>query len=353
MNNIFELMKQYNCEEVHFRYDANTGLKAVIAINNTVRGEMCSGGVRMRNYENEDAVLWDALNLSLAMTYKCAAINADVGGGKAVIWGSPEEKTPEMLKSFAMFVNSFNGRFRTAVDLGLDHEDGEIIKSVCPYVEGQPEKYGGFGTEGDVTALGVLKAMKIGAKYKLGKDSLEGLTVAIQGIGNVGYYLLDFLYKEKAQLIITDIDKKVLESIEKYYPEVRVVSPEEILFQECDILSPCAIGGILDANTIPLLKCKIVCGSANNQFFDPYTGVKMLEDLNILYLPDFIVNAGGIIQAIVEINKGTKKQAFKNTDVIEENIKYILDRYNASGRTTLDIAYAMAVERLKKHNESL
>lgn len=348
MNNIFELMKKYNCEEIHFKYDTKTGMRAIITINSTRRGAMCSGGVRMRDYENEDAALWDSFNLSQAMTYKCAAINANVGGGKAVIWNSIEEKTPELLKVFATFVNSFNGRFRTAVDLGLDHEDGEIIKSICPFVEGQPEKYGGFGTEGDVTALGVLKAMRIGVKYKLNKDSLNGLTVAVQGIGNVGYYLVDFLYKEGASIIISDINTQVLENIKKEYPKVNIVSPEQILFQKCDILAPCAIGGVLDENTIPKLNCKIVCGSANNQFLTPHVGIKMLEKLNILFLPDFVVNAGGIIQAIVEINKGTKEQAFKNTYIIEENINYILDKYKNSSKSTLDIAYELAEVRLSE-----
>lgn len=347
MSNIFKLMKKYNCEELHFRYDAKTGLRAIIAINNTKRGEMCSGGVRMRDYKNEDEALWDAFNLSLAMTQKCAAINADVGGGKAVIWNSKKEKTKKLLETFAKFMNDMNGRFRTAVDLGLDHEDGEVIKRVCPFVEGQPEKYGGLGTEGDTTAIGVIKAMKLGAKYLLKKSSLNGLTIGIQGLGNVGGFMVKFLDKEGANLVVADIDKDVVKKIKAKYPKIKVASPSTFLSTECDILSPCAIGGIINSQSIPKLKCKMTCGSANNQLQEPQKDIRLLEKRKIFYLPDYIVNAGGLIQAIVEINKGTKEQAIKNTSVIEENVKLILKEYAKGEKTTLDIANELVEKRLR------
>ncbi|MDD3647497.1 MAG: Glu/Leu/Phe/Val dehydrogenase dimerization domain-containing protein [Candidatus Dojkabacteria bacterium] len=347
MNNIFELMRKYNCEEIYFKYDSGTKLRAIIAINSTKRGEMCSGGVRLRNYKNEDAALWDAFNLSLAMTQKCAAINANVGGGKAVIWNSKKEKTPKLITSFAKFMCKLDGRFRTAVDLGMDFEDGNIIKKNCPYIEGLPKKYGGLGTEGDTTAQGVIRAMKIGAEYLFGTKSLKDKTIAIQGLGNVGGYMVEFLTKEAAKLIVTDIDKKVIASIKKKYPKVMVAPPSKIMNIKCDIFSPCAIGGILNSKTISSLRCQMICGSANNQLEVPDKDIERLEKKKILYLPDYIVNAGGIIQAIVEMNRGTKEEAIRNISVIEKNIKEILEKYKNSMKNTLTIANELVERRLK------
>jgi len=347
MSQIFELMKKYDCEELHFRYDPKTKLRAIIAINSTKRGSMCSGGVRMRNYKNEDEALWDALNLSLAMTQKCAAIKANVGGGKAIIWNTPKEKNADLLTCFAKFMCSLGGRFRTAVDVGLNHEDGETIIKTCPYVEGQPEKYGGLGTEGDTTAIGVIKAMKSGCKYLFGNKSLKGKIIALQGLGNVGSFMVEFLIKEKAILIIADTDGKIVKDIKMKHPSVKTVSPNEILFQKCDILSPCAIGGILNSKTIPKLRCGMICGAANNQLYKPKSDIRLIEKRGILFLPDFIVNAGGIIQAIVEINKGTKRQAIRNTKIIEKNIAYILGEHKKTRKNTLEIAHELIDTRLK------
>jgi len=340
-------MKKYNCEEIYFKYDSKTNLRAIIAINNTKRGEMCSGGVRLRNYKSEDEALWDAFNLSLAMTQKCAAINANVGGGKAVIWNKKEEKTPALVKSFAKFMFKLDGRFRTAVDLGMDFKDGYIIKKECPYVEGLPQKYGGLGTEGDTTALGVIKAMRIGAEYLFGTRSLKDKIIGVQGLGNVGGYMVKFLLEEGANLIVADIDKNMITKTKKKYPSVKVVAPDKFLSTKCDILSPCAIGGIINSRTIRSLKCRMICGSANNQLENPEKDIKQLEKTRILYLPDYIVNAGGIIQAIVEMNKGKKEEAIENTKVIEKNIKYILKEYKKGKKSTLAIADELVESRLK------
>ncbi len=347
MSNVFQQMKKYNCEELYFKLDQKTGLRAIIAINSTKRGNMCSGGVRMRDYQNEDEALWDAFNLSLAMTQKCAAINARVGGGKAVLWGAQEKKTPAMLESFARFMCSLGGKFRTAVDLGLDFEDGQVIKRICPLVEGQPVKYGGLGTEGDTTAYGVIRAMNLAVKYVLEKDSLENLSIAVQGLGNVGGYMIEFLVKEGANLIVADIDENVIKQIKDKFPDIVVVPPDEILSVECDVLAPCAIGGVLNEDSISKLKCKVVCGCANNQLYNPELDSQLLEDRGIFYVPDFIANAGGILQAIVEMRSGTKEEAMESTRVIEENMKWLITEYEKGGKTTLNLANQLVEERLK------
>lgn len=349
MSNIFEKMKATDCEELHFRFDPRTGLRSIIAIHSTHRGSVTSGGVRMMNYKNEDEALEDVLNLARAMTYKCAAINADLGGSKAVIWNSREEKNPALLKSFATFVNHLGGRYRTAVDYGLSHEDGRIIKSICPYIEGESDNNDGFDSEADTTALGVLKAMKIGWGYLAGNDSLAGVTVAVQGLGYVGRFLLEFLLKENAGVIGADIDQQIVEAVRNQYPQVTLVSPEQLLFESCDVLAPCAVGGILNEETIPRLKCKMICGAANNQLLTPQTDIQRLEKAKILYLPDFIVNAGGIIQAVVEMGKGTKEEALQGTSIIEENIRFILRHHSQSRRNTLDIANELVWQRLKEY----
>ncbi len=346
MSNIFKQMKKYNCEEIYFKYDPKTKLKAIIAINSTKRGSMCSGGVRMRNYKSENEALWDAFNLSLAMTQKCAAIQANVGGGKAVIWGSKQDKNPKMLESFAKFMCSLGGKFRTAVDLGLNFDDGQIIKRICPLVEGQPKAYGGLGTEGDTTAIGVIKAMQLGSKYVFGEKSLKGRTIAIQGLGNVGGYMLNFLSDKGAKLKVADTNNLVIKKYKKQYPAIKVIPVDEILTTKCDILAPCAIGGILNKKTIPNLKCSIICGCANNQLANPERDIKLIEQKKILYLPDFIVNAGGIIQAIVEINKGTKQQAIANTRVIEQNVELILKQYKPNQNNPLELAQNLVNKRL-------
>jgi leucine dehydrogenase len=348
MNSIFEKMKAYDCEELHFRYDPGTGLRAVIALHSTRRGEVTSGGVRMMDYPDEEAVLREVLNLSRAMTYKCAAIAAELGGSKAVLWNKPEQKKPAFLKVFGKFVKDLGGRYRTAVDYGLTHEDGEIIRSVCPYIEGESQDRQRFEPEAAVTARGVVEAMKIAVAYCLRLDSLGGLTVAVQGVGYVGRYLVDFLLREGVRVIAADIDSGIIATLRREYPAVQVVPAADLLSRECDILAPCALGEVLNPGTIPQLKCRIICGAANNQLKDPERDILLLKSRDILYLPDFIVNAGGIIQGIAEMKGEGREQVNKGLEIIKANTRCILERYRQSypHKTTWDIALQLVNERL-------
>ncbi len=351
MNNIFELMKEYQCEELHFRYDQKTGLRTIIAINNTELADVTSGGARLYDYKTEDDALADVLKLSQAMTYKCAAADINLGGSKAVLWNTEKQKSIDLLKIFGKFVNDLGGRFRTAVDLGLSNEDGRVIKEVCPYIEGESDNNDGFDCESDVTALGVIKAMKVGMKFLNGSSSLDSVTIAIQGLGYVGGYLVEFLQEENAKIIATDIKPELIDFYRKKYPEIVFVEPDQIISQKCDIFCPSAIGGIINIQTIPLLNCTLICGAANNQLLNPESDIFELAKRKILYLPDFIANAGGIIQADVEIKGGTKQKAIENTQIIEKNIEFILNRYKNSDLTTIEIANELVkIKLLEKKN---
>jgi leucine dehydrogenase len=348
MNSIFEAMRAYDCEELHFRYDRKTGLRAIVAIHDTRLGEVTSGGARLVDYPDEEAALTDALRLSQAMTYKCAAIDAGLGGAKAVIWNRPEQKTPELLEAFGRFVLHLGGRFRTAVDFGLSHEDGRIIKRVCPYVEGESEAGEGFDHEADTTALGLIAAMELAARARLGRDSLAGLTVAVQGVGYVGGFLLERLLEAGARVVAAEVDPQIIARLERELPQVALVPPEEILAAACDILAPCALGGVLNPSSIAKLRCAVICGAANNQLLEPARDAALIEARGILYLPDFIVNAGGIIQACVELAQGDKAQAQQRArEIIGRNVGHILERRASGGRSTLAAARELVARALE------
>jgi glutamate dehydrogenase/leucine dehydrogenase len=347
MSDIFEKMQAYGCEELHFRLDPQSGLRAIVAINSTQLGDVTSGGVRLVEYASEDEALADVLRLSQAMTHKCAAIDAGLGGAKAVIWNRPQEKSPEMLRTFAKFVLDLGGRFRTAVDFGLTHEDGRIIKEICPYVEGESRAGDGFDAEADTTALGLVTAMKLAAQHVWGSPDLGARLVAVQGVGYVGRFLVEFLCQEGARVLAADVDPQALEWLAQQFPQVAVLPPGEIIQAPCDILAPCALGGIINQESIPGLRCRVICGAANNQLADPKGDSQALEARGILYLPDFIVNAGGIIQAVVEIAGGSKAQALERArELIGASVGRILERIALGGSTPQEIAEEMVRQKL-------
>ena len=286
--------------------DEASGLKAIISVHNTNLGPAV-GGTRLYPYNNEDEALEDVLRLSRGMTYKSSLAGIDFGGGKSVIIAKPEDKTPELLKAFGQFVDSFGGSYNCAEDVNTSPEDMEIIHEATPYVMGLNNK---GGDPSPITALGVFVAIEATLEQKL-NIPLSQAHVAIQGLGHVGQHLLNMLLEKGCKVTVADKNQKTLETL-KDNPKVAIVDPENIHLTPCDLFAPCAMGGILNKDTIGQLNCKAVVGAANNQLLDEKEDAKRLHARGILYAPDYLVNAGGIINVFVEQSKeGYNKQKAK------------------------------------------
>jgi leucine dehydrogenase len=310
-----------NHELVSFTADAETGLKAIIAIHNTNRGPAL-GGCRFWNYSSEEEAITDALRLSRGMTYKSALANLPLGGGKAVIIGDPSKiKTPALMQAFGRFVEKLNGLYITAEDVGTSPADMAIIQGETKHVVGLENPNGGSGDPSIITAYGVYLGIKAACEKKLKKD-LKGVKVAVQGLGHVGSYVVEHLVNDGALVTVTDINPhNVTRVVEKY--QVKAVSPTEILYQECDILSPCALGGIVNDTTIDKLKCKIIAGAANNQLAEARHGDELMKR-GILYAPDYLINAGGIINVTFEGPNYDKTKVMKLVEGIYETLMEVL-----------------------------
>lgn len=297
---IFKEMEKHDFEQIIFNYDKTTGLKAIIAIHDTTLGPAL-GGCRIWPYESEDEALIDAMRLAKGMTYKCAISDNNFGGGKTVVIGDPKkDKSEALFRALGRFVQTLGGRYYTGTDVGTTGMDFVYASRESDYIVGLPEEYGGSGNSALPTAYGVYKGMKAAAKVVFGTESLKDLKVAIQGVGKVGQILVDYLAEEGAKIIIADIIDENIEKVKGKHPQVGVVEPEKIYDVECDIFAPCALGGILNDDTIPRLKCKIIAGAANNQLLEPRHG-DILHEKGILYAPDYVINAGGLIQVADEL----------------------------------------------------
>ncbi len=320
----FELIEKHGeHEEVIFCHNKDVGLKAIIAIHNTALGPAL-GGTRMWNYESEEDALVDVLRLSKGMTYKASAAGLNLGGGKAVIIGDPKkQKTEALFRAFGAYVNSLRGKYITAEDVGTTVNDMEYVFMETPYVTGIPKAFGGSGDPSPYTAHGVFMGIKAAVKKQLNLDELKGLRVAVQGLGNVGYHLAEFLYKDGAELILADIDKeKVQIAAQKF--DAKIVSPDEIVTSECDVLAPCALGAVINDNTVGKLKCKIVAGGANNQLAESRHG-DALKELDILYAPDYVINAGGLMNVFVELEGYSSDRAFEKTTQVYDNLMKVFE----------------------------
>lgn len=295
---LFAQMAQYGHEQVVFGYDKVSGLKTIIAIHDTTLGPAL-GGLRIWPYKSEEEALFDVLRLSRGMTYKNSAMGLNFGGGKSVIIADPaKDKTEELFRAFGRFVESLGGRYITAEDVGCAAEDMELIRKETAHVCGLPTTSGNPST---VTAFGVFRAMMAAAKHAFGSDDLAGKRVAVQGAGNVGLSLIERLLEAGATVYVSDIfPEKVAKAVKL---GAHAVDGDKIYDQDCDIFAPCALGAILNDDTIPRLKCKVVCGSANNQLLEPRHG-KALGERGILYAPDFIANGGGVINVAEELAPG-------------------------------------------------
>lgn len=339
----FELIEKHGeHEEVIFCHNKEVGLKAIIAIHNTALGPAL-GGTRMWNYNNEEDALIDVLRLSKGMTYKASAAGLNLGGGKAVIIGDPKkQKTEALFRAFGAYINSLRGKYITAEDVGTTVNDMEYVFMETPYVTGIPKAFGGSGDPSPYTAHGVFMGIKASVKRQLKTDDLRGLRVAVQGLGNVGYHLAEFLNKDGAELLLADIDKEKVQLAAKKF-NAKVINPDEIVTTECDVLAPCALGAVINDQTIGKLKCKIVAGGANNQLAESRHG-DALKELNILYAPDYVINAGGLMNVFVELEGYSSDRAFEKTTQVYDNLMKVFDIAEKDG-----VANHIAANRLAEH----
>jgi leucine dehydrogenase len=347
---IFRYLEKFDYEQIVFCQDQQSGLKAIIAIHDTTLGPAL-GGTRMWTYESEEAAIEDALRLARGMTYKNAAAGLNLGGGKTVIIGDPrKDKSEALFRAFGRYIQGLNGRYITAEDVGTTVADMDIIHEETDYVTGISPAFGSSGNPSPVTAYGVYRGMKAAAKAAFGTDMLEGKVIAVQGVGNVAYNLCRYLHEEKAKLIVTDINA---EAVKKAVSEfgARAVEPNEIYKIDCDIFSPCALGGIINDETIPELKAKVIAGAANNQLKDPRHG-DAIHEMGIIYAPDYVINAGGVINVADELYGYNPDRAMKKVEQIYDNVQKVIDIAKRDSIPAYLAADRMAEERIEKIRSS-
>ncbi|MBO0828481.1 MAG: Glu/Leu/Phe/Val dehydrogenase [Streptosporangiales bacterium] len=310
-------------EQVVFCQDEGSGLKAIIAIYSTALGPAL-GGTRFHPYRSERDALDDALNLSRAMAYKAAITGLDLGGGKAVIIGDPEhDKTEALLRAYGRFVQSLGGRYLTACDVGTYVEDMDVVARECRYVTGRSVEHGGAGDSSVLTAYGVLQGMRAAADRVWGADGLRGRLVGVAGVGKVGRHLVRHLVESGARVVVTDVARERVALLTAAYPQVESVPDTDALVRlPLDVYAPCALGGALDDATVEVLQAAVVCGAANNQLAHPGLE-KLLDERNILYAPDYVVNAGGLVQVADEIEGFDFGRAKKRVTGIYDTVSRI------------------------------
>ncbi len=341
----FELISKHgDHEEVIFCHDKAVGLKAIIAIHNTTLGPAL-GGTRMWNYKSEEEALTDVLRLSKGMTYKAAASGLNLGGGKAVIIGDPKVlKSEALFRAFGQYINALNGKYITAEDVNTGVTDMEYVFMETPWVTGIPKGLGGSGDPSPYTAHGVLMGIKASVQEKLNTDSLKGLTIAVQGLGNVGSNLVKYLHDEGAKIKVADIDQqRVKKQVELFGAEA--VSSESIVTTQCDVFAPCALGAVINDLTVGQLKCKIVAGGANNQLAEAKHG-EVLRELGILYAPDYVINAGGLMNVFVELEGYSSDRAFEKTRRVYDNMMKVFKLAKELNVSTHVAADRIAEERI-------
>ncbi len=343
MSEYLAKMKEKGFEELIMIQDSSVGLKAVIAIHNTVRGPAL-GGTRMWTYPSEEAAVDDVMYLARGMSYKSAAAELPLGGGKGVIIGDPhKDKSKEMFNAYGRYVKRMGGRFITAADMGIHEEDLDCMREECEHIIGGSA----IGSPSPFTAYGVWQGIKACAKEVCGSEELAGKTIAVQGVGSVGEALCRHLHEDGAGLIVTDIDREPLEMARKEF-QAKVVDPDDIYGQDCDIFAPCGIGGVVNRDTVNQFKCKIIAGAANNIIKEEQYG-KALKERGILYAPDYIINAGGL--TFVEMHR----QGITDHEQVKAVIARVKDRLievfrRAREQNILpqEMADIFAEERMKK-----
>ena len=339
---VFDHLEFDNHESLHYFNDDKTGLRAIVAVHSTALGP-AAGGTRRWVYENDADALTDVLRLSRGMSYKNAVAGLKFGGGKAVILASDDApKSPELFRTFGRCVNSIGGDYVTAEDVGCSVDDMRYVHEVTEYVSGLPQS--GHNAGGDPspwTALGCFQGIKAAAAARLGSESLEGVRIAVQGVGHVGLHLCRHLHEAGAKLYLSDVNRDHLKMATDEMPAT-VIAPGELLFSDVDVLAPCALGNILTSTTIPKIKAKIVAGAANNQLSTAEDGMRLAER-GILYAPDYVINAGGIINVAAEYY-GNSSEDDVRADVgrIKDRLENIFREARDTGRPTNELADELA-----------
>jgi leucine dehydrogenase len=342
---IFSQLEAFGHQKVVFCNDPDSGLKAIIAIHDTTLGPAL-GGTRMWAYKTEADALNDVLRLSKAMTYKASVAGLNLGGGKAVIIGdSRRQKTEALLRKFGRFIKNLNGEFITAEDVGTNPRDMEYIRMETQHVTGVPESMGGSGDPSPIAALGVFMGIKAAVKELYGTDTLTGKTIIVQGIGHVGENLVKLLRDEKAKVYVSDINEELLGHVAKKYG-AEAISNNSIFDIDADIYSPCAMGAIINTQTIKKLKCGIIAGSANNQLDDEHMHGQMLLEKGILFAPDYVINAGGLINCYSELMGFSKKRTLQLTENIYDATRTVLKLSKAENISSIEAANKIAEKRI-------
>ena len=333
-------------EQVVFCQDRDTGLKAIIGIYSTALGPAL-GGTRFYPYESEEAALADVLKLSRGMAYKNALAGLDLGGGKAVIWGDPAQlKSEALLRAYGRFVESLRGRYYTACDVGTYVQDMDVVARETRYATGRSVEHGGAGDSSVLTAWGVFQGMRAAAEHTWGTPSLRGRTVGVAGLGKVGKYLAGHLLEDGADVVATDVAAGALDWARTTHPQIRLVADTDALIaSDIDVYAPCALGGALNDDTVPVLRARVVAGGANNQLAHPGIS-KLLEDRGILYTPDYVVNAGGVIQVADEIHGFNFDRAKLRATGIFETTRRILQLAGDEGVPPATAADRLAERRM-------
>jgi leucine dehydrogenase len=347
---LFKYMETYDYEQVVVCQDKESGLKAIICIHDTTLGPAL-GGTRMWTYDSEEAAFEDALRLARGMTYKNAAAGLNLGGGKTVIIGDPrKDKNEALFRAFGRYIQGLNGRYITAEDVGTTVADMDLIHEETSYVTGVSPAFGSSGNPSPVTAYGVYRGMKAAAKEAFGTDSLEGKVIAVQGVGNVAFNLCRHLHEEGAKLIVTDINEAAVKrAVEEF--GAKAVDPSEIYSVDCDIYAPCALGATVNDETIPQLKAKVIAGAANNQLRGTEHGDR-IHEMGIVYAPDYVINAGGVINVADELYGYDPERAMKKVELIYDNVAKVLEISKRDGIPTYVAADRMAEERIARMRNS-
>ena len=341
---IFDYMEQYAYEELAFYTDEATGLRALICIHDTTLGPAC-GGTRMWPFATEEEAILDVLRLARAMTYKSSLAGLDYGGGKAVIIGDPTiDKSEALFRAHGRFVDTLGGRYLTTEDVGIVNEDVVHMRKETRFAAGLPESHGGLGGAEVITGFGIYQGARACMKAVTGSDSLEGKTVAIQGFGKVARHYARHLRDEGARIIAADINEtRIAEAVSI---GASIVAPEEIYAVECDIFSPCALGGVLNDDTIPQIKAPIVAGAANNQLEEP-RHAEALAEAGILYAPDYAINPGGVITVTCEVEGKSREAARERTGKVYDTLLDIFARAKDERTTTAEAADRLAEDRIR------
>lgn len=339
---IFKRIGEHDHEQVLFCYEPMSGYKGIIAIHNTTLGPAL-GGTRFWNYRTDEEAFVDALRLSRGMTYKAAVAGLNLGGGKSVIIGDPRTTRREMIfRAHGRFVDSLKGRYITAEDVGTNVEDMDYVQMETEYVAGVA---GGSGDPSPVTAYGTFRGIKAACKTRYGSDSVKDMTVAVQGCGHVGYYLCKFLAEEGAKLVVTDIDQARIDRVVREFG-ARAVDPDQIYGVDAPVFAPCALGAIINDDTIPHFKFEIIAGAANNQLAEERHGDE-ITTRNILYAPDYVINAGGLINVYGEVSGWTADRAMRKAGEIYETLIQLFELSRDQGIPTYMAADRLAERRIE------